>query len=157
MGGKIPGKDWLGSTSYYEELNMSQQREVWFKKHSGRQNLKKKKFVSLFWEREREREREKQRVQAGEGQKERERENLKQAPRSAWNLLRARSHDLKITTWADIKSLTLNQLGHPGAPGENLLNAHFIFKHLMWSCACCKYCWFGLICCFWSDLTRLYS
>lgn len=32
---KKPRKDWLGSKGHNKELNMDQQKEVWFKKHSG--------------------------------------------------------------------------------------------------------------------------
>ena len=54
---------------------------------------------------------------SGRGQKEGVRETLKQAHAQHGAWLGARSHNPGITTWAEIKSWTLNWRSHPGAPG----------------------------------------
>ena len=65
------------------------------------------KKKSLFFERET------VCVSVGEGRTEREKENLKQALHYQHRAqCGAQTHDRKITTQADIKSLTLNQLSH---------------------------------------------
>ena len=53
---------------------------------------------------------------------ERERENLKQAPSIVQSPIWAWSHNPEVVTWAEIKSQTLNQLNHSGAPIKTFIN-----------------------------------
>ena len=58
-------------------------------------------FIHLFWEREHEWSRERKKG----------RERIPGRPQHG-----AQSHDGEIMTWAEVKSLMLNQLSHPGTP-----------------------------------------
>ena len=75
------------------------------------------KFIDLFWERERERERESE-PEWGRGETEREREKI---PSRLYTVSTQPDTGLELTncemvTLANIRSRSLNQLSHPGAP-----------------------------------------
>ena len=83
------------------------------------------KFIYLFWQRER----------AGEGQRERHRERQR-IPSRLWVIsaepdtgLHLTSVIHEITTWADIKSWTLNQQSHPGTPRKFFVFWFLFFKY----------------------------
>ena len=73
-------------------------------------------FYDFFFERE-----------CKQGRKaEGERENLKQAPHSSWSPMWDLIPQTGIMTRAEIKSQTLNQLSHLGAPGHGGFDRNFI-------------------------------
>lgn len=79
------------------------------------------------------------RVHGEGGQGERERKRLKQAVRPPESQTRARSHDPKITTGAQINSRMLDVLSHPGAPRINCLKVYKSLAFRIFAVSCDHY------------------